>query len=65
MKGPNARAIFPSASRTASPDRLRRAMASEASSAVYTKLNQKLPTPAPGAGERVFYESLLAEKPCV
>ena len=30
---------------------------------VYSKPDQKFPTPAPGAGERVFYETLLEEKP--
>eukprot|EP01138_Halocafeteria_seosinensis_P002826 gb/GECG01002887.1/.p1 GENE.gb/GECG01002887.1/~~gb/GECG01002887.1/.p1 ORF type:complete len:186 (+),score=44.89 gb/GECG01002887.1/:1-558(+) len=29
----------------------------------YEKAGQKYPTPSPGAGERVFYETLLKEKP--
>ena len=39
------------------------AAAGAGSASVYTKPGQKFPTPAPGAGERVFYESLLEEKP--
>ena len=29
----------------------------------YTKLGQTLPTPSPGSADRVFYETLLKEKP--
>ena len=30
---------------------------------VFSKPGQKHPTPSPGSGSRVFYETLLAEKP--
>lgn len=33
------------------------------SSTRYTKPGQTLPTPSPGSGDRVFYESLLKENP--
>ena len=39
------------------------AVSAPSDSVSYTKPEQKFPTPAPGAGERVFYETLLAEKP--
>ena len=36
---------------------------SEALRVEFTKPGQKFPTPSPGSGDRVFYESLLQEKP--
>lgn len=29
----------------------------------YTKTGQKFPTPTPGFGDRVFYETLLRQRP--